>query len=299
VGDPPAASRSDAVRAAGGVLWRLGPAGVEVALVHRPRYDDWSLPKGKLDPGELAVVAARREVEEETGFGGVVGRALGASQYVVTLDGRQTPKTVRWWAMRCTTGAFVPNREVDVLRWLSVEDAVATLTRTSEAEPLHQFAAGPPDCPPLLLLRHGSAGDRATWTGDDTDRPLDDVGREQAAAASEVLPLFGPTRVVTAPPERCAATVRPLALRLGLPLEVEPRVGADGWAADPDAAERAVRRLTANGPVVVCSQGEVLPDLLRRLGVPGDPPHGKGSLWSVVLDGDRLLDADHTADLRA
>ena len=94
-------------------------------MVHRPRYDDWSLPKGKLDPGESAEAAARREVEEETGFRCELGAPLPSVRY---LDHRGRPKRVRYWTMRPVGGRFAPNAEVDDLRWLVVEDALALLT---------------------------------------------------------------------------------------------------------------------------------------------------------------------------
>jgi 8-oxo-dGTP pyrophosphatase MutT (NUDIX family) len=111
------------VRAAGAVVWRRGPAGTEVLLVHRSRYDDWSLPKGKAEPGEEAVATAVREVEEETGVRGVLGPELPTTDYV---DHRGRPKVVRYWAMEApsgTDGTFVANDEVDGVAWLPIAEA--------------------------------------------------------------------------------------------------------------------------------------------------------------------------------
>jgi 8-oxo-dGTP diphosphatase len=113
------------VRAAGGVLWRSADGNVEVLLVHRPRYDDWSLPKGKLDAGETFLDGAVREVAEETGFGVEVGDELASTRY---RDGKGRRKTVRYWAMTVSGGEFVPNDETDELRWLPVDQARALLT---------------------------------------------------------------------------------------------------------------------------------------------------------------------------
>jgi 8-oxo-dGTP diphosphatase len=117
---------ADVVRAAGGVVWRPGPAGEpEVALVHRPAYDDWTFPKGKLLDGEEDEAGALREVMEETGLICRLGEYLGSLSY---RDRKDRPKTVRYWAMKPVEGSFVPNAEVDAIRWLSVGDAAGVLT---------------------------------------------------------------------------------------------------------------------------------------------------------------------------
>jgi 8-oxo-dGTP diphosphatase len=112
--------REPEVAAAGGLVVRDG----EVAIVHRPKYDDWSLPKGKLDPGEGWEQAALREVEEETGLRCELGRELGSARY---RDRKGRDKLVRWWLMRPLDGDFVPNDEVDELRWLGRDEALELL----------------------------------------------------------------------------------------------------------------------------------------------------------------------------
>jgi 8-oxo-dGTP pyrophosphatase MutT (NUDIX family) len=114
------------IEAAGGVVWRSSDAhGLEVLLVHRPKYDDWTLPKGKLDPGERAPAAAVREVEEETGLRCRLGTELPSVRYI---DHRGRPKQVRYWAMQVDGGSFAPNDEVDEVRWLPVDAAAGTLS---------------------------------------------------------------------------------------------------------------------------------------------------------------------------
>ncbi|MEV8480184.1 NUDIX hydrolase [Streptomyces sp. NPDC051173] len=114
----------DVIRAAGCVLWRQG-RDVEIALVHRPRYDDWSHPKGKLKRGEEAAGCAVREVREETGMACVLGAPLPTARYEV--GGR--PKEVRYWEARAVSGAFTPSREVDALLWLPPAAARVRLTQ--------------------------------------------------------------------------------------------------------------------------------------------------------------------------
>ena len=276
------------VAAAGGVLWRAGDGGPEIAVVHRPRYDDWSLPKGKLDGDETHLAAALREIREETGFEGVAGIRLGSTSYDVTVHGRVVPKTVQWWSVRATGGAFTPGREVDELRWLSPAKARALV---GSGGPLARWEATPLDAALVLLVRHASAGDADKWRGDDDLRPLDPKGIRQTALITKVLPHYAPIRVVSAPPVRCQETVRPLADRLGLPVELVPLIGEDGAPAHP---EQHVRELAAPGQaIVVCSQGGVIPRVVGSLDPAQQPVHAaKGSLWVLAFDGDRLISAD-------
>jgi 8-oxo-dGTP diphosphatase len=114
------------IEAAGGVVWRRTKKhGLRVLLVHRPRYDDWSLPKGKLDAGEQALDAALREVHEETGLTCDAGAELASTTY---RDRKGRRKRARYWAMTVRSGEFVPNSEVDEIRWLRPDDAAALLT---------------------------------------------------------------------------------------------------------------------------------------------------------------------------
>jgi 8-oxo-(d)GTP phosphatase len=292
------------VRAAGGVVWRPGGDGVEVALIHRQRYDDWSLPKGKLDPGEPALVGACREVLEETGFRVVAGRTLGESRYRVVNGGRAVTKSVRWWSLRAVDGGFTATDEVDELRWLSPDKALELLTAGHDSDPLSLFLSATPALRTLLLVRHGTAGDRESFPGDDDRRPLDGHGREQAAALARLLPHYGPERLVSAPPVRCSDTLRPLGAATGLQVELDPVLSARAHAQDP---RRAVARLRARvhegACTVVCSQGEVLPDVLVALAeggcgaMPSRPRTPKGSVWALSFDDDGcLVDADHIAD---
>jgi 8-oxo-dGTP pyrophosphatase MutT (NUDIX family) len=129
----------ETVQAAGAVLWRRRKGDTEVALVHRPKYDDWSFPKGKLDPGETHEEAAVREVEEETACRGLLGDELPGTSYV---DGKGRPKVVRYWTMVLDErGRFEPNDEVDEVRWFAVDRAARRLSYDHDVAVLESFAA--------------------------------------------------------------------------------------------------------------------------------------------------------------
>ncbi|MGI8756871.1 MAG: NUDIX hydrolase [Acidimicrobiales bacterium] len=128
------------VRAGGGALWRVEDGRLQVLLVHRPRYDDWTLPKGKCEPGESLLDAAIREVGEETGLAVAIGQDLGRVRY---LDRKRRSKVVGYWAMAPNGGRFEPNDEVDGIRWLAVDEAVAALTYPHDAPILARLALLP------------------------------------------------------------------------------------------------------------------------------------------------------------
>lgn len=280
--------------AAGGVLWRTRPDGaVETALVHRSRYDDWSLPKGKLEPGEHVLTAAVREVTEETGERVVLGRRSLQVRYTVA-DG---PKRVDYWLMQACGGRFVADDEIAELRWLRLEEAGDAVTYEHDRAVLADAARDDvPRAPTLLLVRHASAGSRSDWDGEDDLRPLDTRGVRQARRLAEVLPHFRPTAVLSATRTRCTQTVEPLAEALGLEVQPLPALGEEEFGADPAAGLAEVERLLAGdgrpGVTVVCSQGGAIPSVLMALGVrwedvPGvaagrlHPPSAKGSVWAL------------------
>jgi 8-oxo-dGTP pyrophosphatase MutT (NUDIX family) len=296
------------VAAAGGAVWRRADDGaLEVVVVHRPRYDDWSLPKGKLDAGEHALTAAVREVGEETGLQVVVGRRSVRTSYPVP----EGVKRVDYWVMQAVGGTFEPNHEVDELRWLPVDAAAALCSHEPDRVVVADLArTDVPLMPTLILVRHGRAGDRASWDGPDDLRPLDEKGRRQAQRLADVLPVFRPTAVFSVPLTRCEQTVAPLAERLGLPVEPLPELGEEEFAADPEAGTSAVERLLVPtgrpGVTVVCSQGGAIPSVLEILGVKAEgrdqPPSAKGSCWvlggrpgALVADYYRDFDPDPDA----
>lgn len=277
---------AETIRAAGAVLWRGDPDAPQVALVHRPRYDDWSFPKGKLDQGEHVLCAALREVAEETGMRVHLGRRLPSISYL--KDGR--PKRVDYWSASPADGAaFVANDEVDRLEWLPVAAAARRLSYARDAEVLRAFAAGPAVTRPMLLLRHASAGEKEHWHDDDALRPLDARGRAEAAALAGLLGAFGPVRPVASATARCVETLLPYALAQDTEVVTD-----QAFTVGRGNAERAVPRLldlACNGtaPVVVCTHGELVGDLVTavcdKFGArpPDDPCLNKAEFWVLHL----------------
>lgn len=283
------------IRAAGGVVWRPAAGGVEVCLVHRPRYGDWSLPKGKLDAGEHPLRAAVREVAEETDVRAVPQVRLPTARY--RSEGR--PKSVDYWSMRAAAqGGFQPDTEVDDVAWFPADRAVRQVSYPHDAEVIAAFAALPPVTATLLLVRHAHAGRRGTWTAPDTGRPLDAEGWAQAQALAALVALIRPTRLVSASARRCVQTLDPAAALLDLPIEVvgdldEPRPGQQPDECALAAAARLTALAAAGEPVAVCSQGKVIPGALERLtGRSDDFTTPKGGGWLLAFAGDRLLAAD-------
>ncbi|GAA4202939.1 NUDIX hydrolase [Streptosporangium oxazolinicum] len=251
----------DMIHAAGAVIWRGSPDAPEVALVHRPKYDDWSFPKGKLKRGEHPLAGALREVAEETGIVAEFGRSLPSSHY--TKGGR--PKRVDYWLARMVAeDRRTDTREVDDVVWLPVEEAVRRLTYEWDAGLLRALGETSPATTPLVLVRHGLAGNRQDWRGDDDDRPLDGRGRGQSEVLASVLGAFRLTELVSSPSRRCVQTLEPYAERAGLPIRLEPVLSENGY--DCRASLRlASEAMASNRPVALCSHGKVLPELIAGL----------------------------------
>jgi 8-oxo-dGTP pyrophosphatase MutT (NUDIX family)/phosphohistidine phosphatase SixA len=296
------------IRAAGAVVWRDGTQGIETALVHRSRYDDWSIPKGKAMPGEHVLLTAVREVAEEAGVRVALGRRLPTTHYVT--EGR--PKRVDYWAGRpVSPEAFSPGTEVDALRWLPLTAAARQLTYARDVTVLGAFAAGPAATTPVILLRHAEAISRKTWRkaghDDDLTRPLSAKGQADAHALGQILRCFAPGRVISSGAQRCLATVRPYAALTGAVVETERELTIGGTTAEPtgpewaatDAAGELVAKLVTGGqPVVICAHRQNLPWLLAHvcaiLGapVPDGPPLRKGAFWVLQEGAGRLATAE-------
>ncbi len=307
--DAPAAGE---IGAAGALLWRWSGQGRrwrspgrgrEVALIHRPKYDDWSFPKGKRDPGEHALLTAVREVAEETGLRVILGRPLTQARY----DRSGRPKRVDYWVARtapASLDSFQANAEVDLLEWLPVPAARGKLSYPHDEQVLDEFAAAPADTVPFVLLRHASAGGKDTWKGDDLDRPLDADGAAESDLLARLLSCYGTCRVISSAAERCVATVRPYAALTGAKLEVEPALAVGQPESESGAASALVAAAVAAGqPTVVCAHRENIPPLLTvacaALGAapPDGAPLRKAGFWVLHSAGGALIATEqHSAE---
>ena len=289
---------SEAIFSAGAVLWR--PAadrahGIEVLLVHRPKYDDWSLPKGKREPGEHVLLTAAREVAEETSVHPVLGPRLLSVEYLA--HGR--PKQVDYWSALSTYGEAAASHEIDAVCWLPLPRALDRLSYPHDADVIASLR--PSATVPLILVRHTSAGHKGDWAGEDLRRPLDAGGALAALLLADLLACFAPrARVISSPALRCTESVRPYAARFGGSVEAMTVLDVPGRDTDlplggterADTLRHLFRNLvTAGRPVVACLHRENLPLALAAtcsvLGAP--PPAGwdqvlpKGAFWVLHI----------------
>jgi 8-oxo-(d)GTP phosphatase len=280
---------SEPVRAAGGIVLRGEGEARSVALVHRPRYDDWSFPKGKLMDGEDEAAAALREVEEETGLRCRLGPSVGSVTY---RDRHGRPKVVRYFRMDADGGTFVPTEEVDELRWVPVEDAGRMLSYTHDRNLLRRVLAEAP-ASPLYVIRHAKAGVRSLWEGPNEARPLTRRGRKQARRLVERFRGLELGRVLSSPYLRCVQTVEPLAAERELTLEPAPAL-AEGAAVDDALALLA----SLDGrPTALCGHGREIRAMIERLEQGGATIDGtgiaKGSVWVLDREFGRVLSAHY------
>lgn len=261
-----------AVYAAGGVVWRLIEGKLMVLVIHRTAYADVTLPKGKVDPGETLAETAAREIFEETGIQVALGIPVGVSRYRMPSK-RQ--KIVHYWAAEATdaairASAFVPNKEIAALEWLTPKKALGRLSYPVDVEILEQFMAfvddGVLQTFPIVVLRHAKAKAREDWDGADAARPLTGRGTAQAAALVGRLRAFGVRKIVSSDAVRCVTTVTPLAAALGKTVVRTPLLSQDAWElGESDVRSVIGKRIRARKPAVLCSHGPMLPDVLTEL----------------------------------
>ena len=251
--------------AAGAIVVRKGP---EVLLVHRPKYDDWSFPKGKVDPGEHVTTAAIREVAEETGLDISLGPPLPRQRYTIRTG---ETKEVYYWVGRALAGDDISryrvNDEIDDLEWVPLEQAHGRLSYDRDREVLVAFEAVRKRTYPLVVLRHAKALARKNFDGtDDRERPLHKQGQLQADQGVPILSAFGVRRLLSSDSRRCWKTVSPYADVAELEIEVTRRLSEEH--ATPDAVARLVHRLLdTKRAAVLCTHRPVLPLVFEALGV--------------------------------
>ena len=296
----PPRTPSATILAAGAVLWRTAdaadPTPSRSRVVHRPRYDDWSLPKGKVDPGETEPVTAVREIEEETGYACELGRRLAVGQ-LSRRAGHQEGALLGGPRARRRVHARID--EVDELLWLPVEDAMKRLQYPHDRKVLRRFAKHPADTRTVLIVRHGTAGTQVAVQG----RRPQAAARQARSRAGRVAggPAAGVRRhrPVRRPSVRCHQTLEPLAEELGVTIRDEPTLTEEAYADDRRAGRHRVLEIAkSDGTPVICTQGKVIPDLIAwwcdRDGVrPDKSRNRKGSTWVLSLARRQLVAADH------
>ncbi len=258
------------VTAAGALVWRVGRAGLEVVVVHRPRYDDWSWPKGKLEREESFPAAGVREVFEETGLRIKLGIALPSAHYRL---GDHSDKVVLYWTARGNHDPLpAPPRpqEVDRVEWVGVEEATQRLSRRGDRVQLEALIeaheSGLLDTYPLIVVRHGHARPRNVWGREDAERPLVSAGRAQATHLKETLAAWRPEKILSSPWVRCVQTVQPYAAGASLKVRTKGKLSEDGHRKDRAGTARLISKQIGKGvPLLICTHRPVLGTVLGVL----------------------------------
>jgi len=278
--------------AAGAAVYRMRGGRPEILLTHRPRYDDWSLPKGKLNRGEAFKACAEREVEEETGVTGVIEGYIGTVGYVT---GASNKKAVRYWLLQAKDESFEPNEEVDKIRWFRPKKAMDKATYTRDEAIIAsavQMARGR-EPGTVYLVRHAHAGDKKKWRKADVVRPISKKGQEQVNSLTTRLVRTPITDVISSPSMRCEQSVAPLAARLGLHVETARALRQE---APPEKLLRLIRK-NRGKRTVMCSHGETIGPLLEGLAADpkvdlrGPMEWPKGSIWVLTTRRKRIIKA--------
>lgn len=264
------------VVASGALVWReregAATGGIEVLVIHRPSYDDWTFPKGKANRGEPLPAAAYREVLEETAIRIRLGAPLPSSEYAVNSG----LKVVRYWSGRVVGEGpkpFKPNREVDEVRWVRPREAAKLLSYQHDRDLLAGFRdlkqRGDHETQTLMVVRHAKAYTRARWHGEESARPLTIDGATVAKRLARIIDAYGVRTVVTSPAARCVATIQPFAERVGVAPKLDDRLGEDSGGKQVRAAIEPL--LTKRKGVVVCSHRPTLPKLFASIGLEPNP----------------------------
>lgn len=260
------------IYAAGVVCWREVAGELQVALVHREKYNDWGFAKGKQDPGEELCETAVREVLEETGIKVRLGRKLSVMEYQVASG---EDKEVHYWASKVTDKAikkskFSPNEEIAKLEWHPAKKALKLLTYPHDKALLKDVISlheeKELETRALILLRHAKATPRTDWSGEEAKRPLLPEGKVQAKRLVRILRSYGPKRLVTSPWTRCKQTVEPYADAYGKKLIARSQLTELGNALSPRRTTNAVEDLfKTENSALLCSHRPALPTITKTL----------------------------------
>lgn len=276
----------------GALPWRIGPNGtVEVGLVHRTKRGDWSIPKGGADRGERALACSKRELFEETGLVALLEHELPTIRY---FDRKRREKTVRYWAAEVVAGSFSPNEEIADFRWETPVAAIKLLTHARERAIVlalanyldnqgHNTYEGRQNA--TLIIRGAAALEAEEWEESDASRPLTDVGIEISRALPMIAATFGITQVLSATTRRSIETVKPLASRFKLDVNVTSLLD-EGQPCGHKRVIDAVRGLGAALCMHEASIRELLVNLKEREGTKLDPRFRtrRGSVWALFGD---------------
>ena len=292
---------SELIIAAGGVVWReTKDSKIELAIIHRPKYDDWTFPKGKLDIGEELISGAYREILEETGLDIEFGPFLGAVEY----ESVEEAKHVSYWAAQALSSSkeFHPNNEADLLEWHDFESARKKLTRDTDKEILEIFIDSPYQATKLIMLRHAKALARDDWQSGDEDRPLDNLGQLQAKRMHAVYQVFGISQIHTSDAVRCYDTVIGLTNTLKIEPVITSKLSEYTFEKNKDksldyALELAEISRSTGETILLCSHNPVLPRMLERVAKKSsvELPESKlkpGDAWVVFLGKNKCLQID-------
>ena len=287
---------SKIILAAGALVWRKSKEKkIEIAVIHRPKYNDWTIPKGKVELNESSIACAYREVIEETSIETEFGMYLGEVKYQ-SLDG---PKQVSFWSAQVVKeNTFTPNSEVDAIKWVEAAKAAKFLSLDSDREILSKFNKLKYESKPLVLLRHAKALSRDEWQGDDDDRPLDSLGQMQAKRLLSIYQAFNLEQIHTSDAIRCYDTVEPMAKALGLRLEVSNKLSESAFKKDKeDAFDYARDLIKSDKRALLCSHNPILPKVLNKLTKKSDVESDEEKLypadaWVIHRIGKEVIQID-------
>jgi 8-oxo-dGTP pyrophosphatase MutT (NUDIX family)/phosphohistidine phosphatase SixA len=282
------------IYAAGAVCWRESGKDLLVAIIHRGRYQDWTFPKGKVDPGETLAEAAVREVKEETGLRVKLGVPLETVSY--PLDKSKT-KVVHYWAAKVSDKAlskskFKPDEEVSEVVWLKASEAFAKLSYQHDRDLLQEVidlrTNGMLRTKPLIIIPHAHATPRADYVGEDGKRPLLPEGKKQAKELVKLISAYGPKRVFTSPWRRCKDTITPYAKAHRFKIIERGELSEMGNAKGPARTAKVAKGLFKDArSSILCTHRPTLPTITKVLAGYAEP-----KLASIILEAKALKPGD-------